>query len=58
MYLLLLGGSLTMILPLLVTVTGSMCGTYDLESSAMYPRFSSTIARCGAASWMRAMEAP
>ncbi len=38
-YLLLLGGSLTMILPLLVTVTGSMCGTYDLESSAMYPRF-------------------
>ncbi len=38
-YLLLAAGSLTMILPLLVTVTGSMSGTYDMESTGMYPRF-------------------
>lgn len=38
-YLLLVAGSLTMVLPLLVTVTGSMSGAYDMESTGMYPRF-------------------
>lgn len=38
-YLILVAGSLTMVLPLLVTVTGSMSGTYDMESTGMFPRF-------------------
>jgi multiple sugar transport system permease protein len=37
-YLLLAAGSLTMILPLLITVTGSVSGTYDMESTGLYPR--------------------
>lgn len=39
MYLVLLIGALTMVLPLLVTLTSSVSGTYDLENISLYPKF-------------------
>jgi multiple sugar transport system permease protein len=39
MYVLLAAGALTMILPLILTFSGSMAGVYDLESVSFYPKF-------------------
>ena len=38
-YVLLAAGALTMILPLILTFSGSMSGVYDLESVSFYPKF-------------------
>jgi len=38
-YLMLVAGALTMILPLILTLSGSMSGMYDIESLSFYPKF-------------------
>lgn len=38
-YVVLVAGALTMILPLVLTFAGSMSGVYDLESISFYPKF-------------------
>lgn len=38
-YAILLTGALTMILPLIMTFSGSMAGVYDLESISFFPKF-------------------